>query len=127
MSGGKQKPVRHAPENSVQNSAPQKPVRDSRGRLRGGNPGNSGGKKGRSGPPTKAFKEFCSAVASEATFQQTLAKVANDPTGKDYAAAVKLVLAYAEGLPVQVNQVVGKDGGPIQHAAALIYLPANGR
>lgn len=50
----------HTPERSVENSAQNTgPKRDERGRLRGGNPGNSGGKKGRSGRPPSVIREMC--------------------------------------------------------------------
>lgn len=76
--------------------------------LTPGNPGNSGGKKGRSGRPPKAFKEFCAGLAADPEFQQGLRTAATSPGLQAYAAAVKLVLAYGEGLPTQEVKHAGE-------------------
>lgn len=48
---------------------PKGPKRDAKGRVSGGNPGNTGGKKGRSGRPPDWLKQLKAKGAEEATQQ----------------------------------------------------------
>jgi hypothetical protein len=67
----------------------------------GNHPGNTGGKKGRSGAKPLAFKAFAVSLAMNPEFQAALQKAA---LAGDISAA-KLVIQYAEGLPPQTVQV----------------------
>lgn len=63
----------------------------------GNHPGNTGGKKGRSGRKPLAFKQFASSLAQDPTFQDSLKRAAQAGD----VSAIKLVIQYAEGLPPQ--------------------------
>jgi hypothetical protein len=57
-------------KNTVENMGRGPPYRDAKGHLRGGNPGNSGGKKGRSGRPSSEFRAFCRATITDPAVQR---------------------------------------------------------
>lgn len=63
----------------------------------GAHPGNTGGKKGRSGRKPQAFKTFASSLAADPDFQASLKRAAQAGD----VAAMKLVIQYAEGMPTQ--------------------------
>jgi hypothetical protein len=80
-----------------------------------GNPGNSGGKKGRSGPKPIAFLQECDRIAREELLPRLLAKIrsreVNDPTAADdpgYRWAGELVVKYSQKLPAQITEQTGK-------------------
>src|SRR5687768_2800416 len=70
---------------------------------------NTGGRKGRSRRKADAFRAFAVSHAADPAFQDRLkaAALAGDMQ------AVKLVVQYAEGLPLQPIEHTGKDGGPV--------------
>lgn len=75
----------------------------------GAHPGNTGGKKGRSGRKPQAFRVFAASVATDPEFQQALKTAALDPDHPNHANAVKQILAYSEGLPRQVVEQTGEQ------------------
>lgn len=110
-------------KNTVQNTGPQ---RDARGRVFGGNPGNSGGKKGRSGRKPAAWKEACEVALQEAEAIPVLKKiivgeyaevVGTTKDGRpiyesikpsDRIGAVKFLAGYAHGQPTEKSEVSGE-------------------
>lgn len=79
-----------------------------------------GGKKGASGRKSKA-EEFglqtlldkCWTKADREKCIRALAKSANDPLSGDRMDAVKLLMGYCFGKPVEKKEVGGKGGGPV--------------
>lgn len=61
----------------------------------GAHPGNTGGKKGRSGRPPNAFKAFCRELASSPEYQEAIKRAATDDKHDNFAAAAKLVASLA--------------------------------
>ena len=89
--------------------------------LTAGNPGNSGGKKGRSGRPSSDFRTACKNIADKYKFLEMLAEIAignlgekwidkrgetqyDETSNSDRIKAIELVLAYGEGRPTQPLQ-----------------------
>lgn len=111
--------ARTARKNSDEKSAPRRgPKRDAKGRLSGGNPGNSGGKPGRSGRKPDWFKSLCEDILSDAATKKALRTAAQTPTTPGYGGLIKALAAYAAGVPVQRH--AGADGeSPIAHSVAV--------
>lgn len=91
-----------------------------------GNPGNSGGKKGRSGRKPLPFKQLCADILNDEAAQDALRRVASDPSAPGYAAVVKMLASYAEGLPVQSVQHTGEGGGPVNHHLTVEFVAPDG-
>lgn len=72
-------------------SAPQ---RDAKGRLRGGNPGNTGGKKGRSGRPCAEFREWALSLR-DTTVRQVIEQILRDSRHRDRFKAIEFVARWA--------------------------------
>lgn len=85
------------------------PIRDARGRLRGGNPGNSGGKKGRSGRKPLAFKRRCAEVLHENAVWKEIKTAARDRHSPNWVALLRWLAEYGEGLPPEEFTVDLRD------------------
>lgn len=94
-----------AQKNSEKNSAG--PVRDGRGRLRGGNPGNRGGRKGRSGRKPLRFRTFSRDVLNDLDTQNEIRDAAADRSTHGYSALIRTLATVAGYL----NQTVSVKGG----------------
>lgn len=88
-------------KNSGQNSVRQGPVRDAKGRLTGGNPGNSGGKKGRSGRPTEDFYEWAT-VVRDTLGRQAIVEILKDPTNIQRLRAVEFLTRFAVAVELRI-------------------------
>lgn len=86
---------------------PKGPTRDARGRVSGGNPGNSGGKKGRSGRKPGPFKAMLAEIRDSAEFADALERAALDPNGRNFGAAVKVITDYDESKPAKKAELSG--------------------
>ena len=80
----------------------------------------SGGQKGRSGRKSKAEEmgleallDKCWTVAEREKCIRVLARTANDPLSGDRMDAVKLLMGYAFGKPVEKKQISGDENSPV--------------
>jgi hypothetical protein len=67
----------------------------------GAHPGNTGGKPGRSGRPTKAFKKFCRELAASPDYQDALKAAATSASHENFIGAAKLVASFATSKPAK--------------------------
>lgn len=92
---------RGAKKNSVKNSGPQ---RDERGRLHGGNPGNRGGQKGRSGRRPEEFKRWCGNQLHDQGKRQAIMRVLRDANHPHFAKMWVWIASYgADRPPEELN------------------------
>lgn len=91
-------------ENTAKKTGPR---RDARGRVSGGNPGNSGGKKGRSGRKPGPFKAMLSRLRDSAELAQSLEAAVKDHESRAFPAALKLLSDYDDTRPAEKRQIVG--------------------
>ena len=73
----------------------------------GNHPGNTGGKKGRSGRPPMAFKRFVALLRQDPTIQDELERVLRDGDSRHYAAALRVIVDYDDQLPS--NQLTNEE------------------
>lgn len=73
----------------------------------GAHPGNTGGKKGRSGRPPSAFKDFLKRLREDPAFQDALEAAALDYKSRGYTAALKVITDYDDTKPAEKKQIVG--------------------
>lgn len=69
----------------------------------GAHPGNTGGKKGRSGRPPMAFKKFLAELRQNPKVQGELRRTLTDRTSKHYAAALRVLVDYDDDLPANAQ------------------------
>ena len=74
----------------------------------GAHPGNTGGKKGRSGRKPLEFKQMCRALASSRDVETTAKAILADAEHPQWAGTFKAVAAYGYGVPKQHVKVDGK-------------------
>jgi len=67
----------------------------------GNHPGNTGGKKGRSGRKPKPFLNFAKAVMEAPETQREIRGILKDRSNRHFAAVMAKMAGYAEGEPVQ--------------------------
>lgn len=84
-----------------------------------GNPGNRGGRKGRSGRKPNEWKAFCGELLADSGVREAIKKAAKDPETRGYANLLKMLAAYAVGVPAQKVEVTGEEGGPVKFTLAL--------
>lgn len=65
----------------------------------GAHPGNTGGKKGRSGRPAAAFKNFLAQLRDNPKLHQALEDAVTDPNSKGFASALKVLTDYDRERP----------------------------
>jgi hypothetical protein len=91
-------------KNSVENTAP---FRNALGRVTGGNPGNSGGKKGRSGRRPDWIKTFCDDLLASPASKRQVKEILADKNHPAFATMWKAVCDRAHGKPDQTLQHSG--------------------
>lgn len=69
----------------------------------GAHPGNTGGKKGRSGRPPQPFKKFLAELRQNPKVQGELARTLKDRNAKHYAAALRVLVDYDDELPANAQ------------------------
>ena len=69
----------------------------------GNHPGNTGGKKGRSGAKPLWWKEFCRTTISDPKVQKVIARAAADPKTQGWTSLIRTLAEYAEGLPSPIT------------------------
>ena len=74
----------------------------------GAHPGNTGGKKGRSGRKPLAWKALCRDILSDPATQETLRSAATAPAMPGYASLIRMLAEHGEGVPEQTHII--KDG-----------------
>ena len=79
----------------------------------GAHPGNTGGKKGRSGRRPNEHVEWCRSMISDPTHEAEVVKVLANADHPAYATMWKEVRAVAYGKPVQPHEHGGANGGDI--------------
>ena len=75
----------------------------------GNHPGNSGGKKGRSGRKPHAWKEFCAKTLEDKGTREAIEGALKDSHTPGYPALLKTIAGYAEGLPEQTVNIKGES------------------
>jgi hypothetical protein len=90
-----------------------------------GNPGNTGGKKGRSRPLPQEVRELCRQLWYSPAAIKSLEAILADDRHPHWAHVWKELGNRAFGKADQ--PITGPGGGPIQHELVRIYLPDNGR
>lgn len=73
----------------------------------GNHPGNTGGKKGRSGRKPDAFKNFLAKLRQDPTALAALKAAASDSESRAFGSAWKLISEYDENKPAEKRQIVG--------------------
>lgn len=96
-------------------SADKTPIKTARPSGRNGNvlplgnhPGNTGGKKGRSGRRPQAFKDFLARLRQDPTLHEALERAARDETSRGFASALKVMTDYDDDKPAEKKQLSGK-------------------
>ncbi len=86
----------------------------------GAHPGNTGGKKGRSGRKPEAFKAMCQALASSKEVRANAAKILRNADHPLFIGALKWASENGYGRPAQTVDVTS-GGVPLN---ALLVVPA---
>lgn len=73
----------------------------------GAHPGNTGGKKGRSGRKPNAFKNFLAELRADPLARVAFETAARDSGNRNFAAAWKLMADYDDEKPAEKRQIVG--------------------
>lgn len=73
----------------------------------GNHPGNTGGKKGRSGRKPNAFKDFLAQLRRDPEALEAFRQAALDPTCRSFGSAWKLMSDYDDEKPAEKKQIVG--------------------
>ena len=90
----------------------------------GAHPGNTGGKKGRSGRKPLEFKQMCRALASSRDVETTAKAILADAEHPQWAGTFKAVAAYGYGVPKQHVKVDGKMAVVGVIAMPIVTAPA---
>lgn len=88
----------------------------------GAHPGNTGGKKGRSGRNPDVFKQFLARLKGDKKFHAALKSAATDPESRGFSSALKVITDYDESKPAARSDVTS-GGKPI---SGVVVLPATG-
>jgi hypothetical protein len=80
----------------------------------GAHPGNTGGKKGRSGRKPDWLKQFCDNLLAKRESKQQVEAILADNKHPAFATMWKAVADRAHGKPKESMELTGKDGGPVQ-------------
>jgi hypothetical protein len=121
-----------AKKNRDKNQRVHAPVRSSKGGASitpGNHPRNSGGKAGRSGRKPLPVRLFCAEVLADERVRAGIRATARNPEAPGYAAIVKLLVAYAEGLPTATHRVETKISPMREYEISEreFWIPDNGR
>lgn len=99
------------------------PARDERGRILPGHTGNPNGRPPKGYSITETLKAM---MDEKPEIKQALGTKLVEMALKGDLAAIKLLMSYIDGNPVQRNELTGKDGEALT-TQAVIYLPSNDR
>lgn len=80
----------------------------------GNHPGNTGGKKGRSGKKKDAWKLELQRIVSSDQVLVALETILINPANPAYVGAIKYASDHGYGKPTESIELTGKDGGPVQ-------------
>lgn len=86
----------------------------------GNHPGNTGGKKGRSGRHPDVWKQFLAKLRGDPKFHKAIKAAAHDSESRGFSSAIKLATDYDESKPAQRSDVT-TAGKPI---SGIVVLPA---
>jgi predicted RNA-binding protein YlqC (UPF0109 family) len=67
----------------------------------GAHPGNTGGRKGRSGRPPNAFRAVLAAIRDDPSIQDALKQAAGDATSRNFGAAWRVLVDYDDEKPAK--------------------------
>lgn len=67
----------------------------------GAHPGNTGGKKGRSGRKSDEFKAMCQSLASSADVERAVTEILQTPTHPHFVSALKWATEHGYGRPTE--------------------------
>jgi hypothetical protein len=73
----------------------------------GAHPGNTGGKKGRSGRRSQKLSLFLAELREKPDFHAAIEDAALNPESKNFGMALKLVAEYDNDKPAEKRQIVG--------------------
>ena len=73
----------------------------------GNHPGNTGGKKGRSGRPPAAFKDFLAKLRKDPLALEALERAARDEASKGFSAVWKMAAEYDTEKPAERKELSG--------------------
>ena len=90
----------------------------------GAHPGNTGGKKGRSGRKSHDYLETLREIVESDACKAAVRKILRNPKHPQFAALYRTVLTQVYGLPSQ-RVDVSESAGPVAHAT--FFLPHNNR
>jgi hypothetical protein len=96
------KPAAAPDEKTAKKTAKASPVNGVRLPV-GAHPGNTGGKKGRSGRPPMEFRKFLADLRRDPAVQRQIELTLRDRNAKHYAAALRVLVEYDEQLPANVQ------------------------
>lgn len=88
----------------------------------GAHPGNTGGKKGRSGRKPDEFKAMMQRLVSSEDRIKQLRKVLNNANHPHFLAAYKMAAEFGYGKATQSMEHSGKDGAPIDVQVSVVDL-----
>lgn len=74
----------------------------------GAHPGNTGGKKGRSGRRPEAFKNFLAKLRRDPRLHASLEQAIANPESRGFSSALKLLTEYDDDKPVEKKELSGK-------------------
>lgn len=74
----------------------------------GNHPGNTGGKKGRSGRKPEAFTRFLARLRRDPALHDALKQAAGDPNSRGFSSALKVLSDYDKDKPAEKREHSGK-------------------
>lgn len=74
----------------------------------GAHPGNTGGKKGRSGRKPEAFTNFLARLRQDPRLHQAIEAAAMDATSAGFKSALKVLTDYDDAKPAEKRELSGK-------------------
>lgn len=123
------RPRPHTPAPDVRTGTGAKEVRSPRNgavMIAGGHPGNTGGKKGRSGRKPRLFKEFCKKVIESPKIQNRILGHLTSPATKasEFTSLINTLASYVEEKP---RQTLKHEGGmTLEQLVAGSYRDSDG-
>ena len=91
----------------------------------GAHPGNTGGKKGRSGRKPDEFKHFMQRLVGRKDVCAALAKVLRNPAHPHFVPAYKMACEFGYGRATQALEHSGAGGGPVRvHVRHTVVDPS---
>ena len=87
----------------------------------GAHPGNTGGKKGRSGRKPDAFIRFCQQLASGRMTLKNVKDILADKDHPQFMPALRWATENGYGKPTERVEITGKDGEPVGVAHVIKF------